>query len=246
MKAIVLLSGGMDSATAVAQAIADGSQDTLCMAFKYGSRHSEQEIRSAYEVVSYYQLKGDEITYLPIRLPEILFKGSGSALMGESDVPKGEYHDPEKETPSATVVPFRNANMISAAVAMAEGHGYDRVYIAIHATDAQGFAYPDCTPEFVGAMTSAVYIGTHRKVRLQAPFQWMSKSEIVTRAAELMAPLHLTWSCYRGESKQCGQCPTCIERIKAFGYAGYIDPVGYATDIQWSLNQKPFPIMEGL
>jgi 7-cyano-7-deazaguanine synthase len=236
MEAVVLLSGGMDSTTALAQAIADGAKRIVAISVTYGSVHGPAEMAAAAKVANYYRVAARRIIQLgPI------FNGSSSALMGGSEIPSEEYHNPEKETPSVTVVPFRNANLISVAATIAEIEEADLVYFGVHATDARGFAYPDCTPEFMGAMEAAVYIGTHRKVRLVAPFQWMAKSDIVVRAAELGAPLHLTWSCYRGGAKQCGKCPTCRERAKAFDEAGFLDPVGYEIAMQYRLGCKPWP-----
>jgi 7-cyano-7-deazaguanine synthase len=235
MRSIVLLSGGMDSTTALGLAIEQSSFATA-LSVQYGSRHAKSELDAAEEVAQFY-----DIPHHLLKLPSELFSGGGSALMGEVDVPNEEYHDPETESPSVTVVPFRNANLISAATAFAESHNYDRVWVAVHASDAQGFAYPDCTPQFMGPMAAAVYIGTHRKVSLMVPFQWMTKAEIVTKAYEIGAPLHLTWSCYRGKIVQCGECPTCLERIKAFQEAGFIDPVDYMVEVNWPSNAKRFP-----
>jgi 7-cyano-7-deazaguanine synthase len=231
MKAVVLLSGGMDSTTALAQAMADGSEVTLAISFRYGSKHADKELEAANNVVNYY-LRNFPMKSLQQQthvLSEQMFLGGSSSLMGEGVIPEGEYHDPEKESPSSTVVPYRNAVLLSIATAVATARGFDRVYLGVHSTDAQGFAYPDCTPEFIGAQGSAIYVGTHRQVRLVVPFQWMTKADIVRRAAALEAPLQLTWSCYRGGDIQCGQCPTCTERMKAFLAARYIDPVPYAT-----------------
>lgn len=222
MKSVVLLSGGMDSATALGKAITV-SDKVIALSMQYGSRHSEAEGKAAEQLASYYN-----VPRVVVELNKDLFSGGGSALMNEVEVPAEEYHDPEKESPSATVVPFRNANLISAAVAYAESHGFNAVWVAVHASDAQGFAYPDCTPEFMGPMASAVYVGTHRKVRLVVPFQWMTKAEIVEQAYKLQVPLHLTWSCYRGGEVHCGNCPTCIERLAAFNMADFVDPVMYA------------------
>jgi len=238
MKAVVLLSGGMDSAVALAQAIEDGSSQTLALSIEYGSRHQVKEIAAARMIAAHYR-KRVSLRHMVVQLPN-LFDGSGSSLMGESEIPAEEYHDPEKESPSSTVVPFRNAMLISAATAIAASNGFDRVYVAVHMSDASGFAYPDCTPEFMGPMSSAVYTGTHREVRLVVPFQWMAKYQIVKRGADFEVPFNLTWSCYRGGRIQCGQCPTCLERIKAFRDARFIDPVSYAVPVQWSLECKPY------
>lgn len=223
MNSVVLLSGGMDSTTALAQAV-EQSDKVVALSLLYGSKHQVMENSAAQQVARHYGILREIIAMEP----EVFAVPGGSALLeGGKDVPDEEYHDPEKESPSATVVPFRNANLISQAVAFAEAHEFNAVWVAVHASDAQGFAYPDCTPEFMGPMAAAVYVGTHRKVQLKVPFQWMTKAAIVTLAYRLRAPLHLTWSCYRGGKLHCGNCPTCRERIKAFETAGFVDPVAY-------------------
>jgi 7-cyano-7-deazaguanine synthase len=100
----------------------------------------------------------------------------------------------------------------------------------VHAEDARGWAYPDCTPEFIGAMQNAIYVGTYFKVRLIAPFQYMMKHEIIATGLRLGAPYHLTLSCYEGTSPACGRCPTCVSRLEAFRVNGVSDPIEYAFD----------------
>jgi len=224
MNRIVLLSGGMDSATALALATAD-AEDVVALSVQYGSVHQVAEGKAALDVAAFYH-----VPIVRIVLPSNIFAGGESALMGEQAIPEGEYHDITKETPSVTVVPFRNANLISVAVAHAEAHHFDEVWVAVHATDHGGWAYPDCSPEFMGAMAAAVYIGTLRKVRLVTPFIWMSKGAIVKLGKTLKVPYNLTWSCYRGGEVACGECPTCLERVKAFDEAGVKDPIRYAGD----------------
>jgi 7-cyano-7-deazaguanine synthase len=221
MNRIVLLSGGMDSATALALALED-SANVSTLSIGYGSKHSYMEGEAAKSVAGFYRLPLNVLT-----LPTSIFAGGNSALLGESVIPTEEYHDITKETPSVTMVPFRNANFISAAVAMAEARGFDEVWLAVHATDHGGWAYPDCSPEFVGSMSAATYIGTMRKVRLITPFLWDTKADIVRKGMKLGVPYHLTWSCYRGGSISCGKCPTCLERLKAFEQAGFTDPIHY-------------------
>jgi len=221
MNRIVLLSGGMDSATALALAI-EGATDVVALSVQYGSVHEEAEGNAAAWVAAFYH-----VPLMSIRLPPGLFTGGNSALLGEQSIPSEEYHDITKETPSVTVVPFRNANLISVAVAQAEAHAFDEVWVAVHATDHHGWAYPDCSPEFMGAMSAAVYIGTMRKVRLVTPFIWDTKADIVRKGVKLGVPYNLTWSCYRGGEVACGECPTCIERLRAFAEAGVEDPIRY-------------------
>jgi 7-cyano-7-deazaguanine synthase len=162
-------------------------------------------------------------------IPTTVFRGSGSALMGEGEMPEMSYEEiSHAEGPSPTVVPFRNAVFLSLAVAFAASRRIDLVYIAVHAEDAHNWAYPDCTPEFLGPFGASVYVGTYRAVRLRYPFIWDSKTDIVRRAAVLGVPLGLTWSCYNPMAGgACGTCPTCIDRIHAFQEAGYEDPIVY-------------------
>lgn len=222
MKAVVLLSGGLDSATTLYQAMQDGADSIITVSFDYGSLHAIRELISAEKIASFAGT-----THRVIVLPKI-FSGGRSALMGDDQMPLEEYRDYEGgEGESITVVPFRNANLISAATTLAEVNRFDRVYAGMHATDHSTWAYPDCTPEFLGAMSNAIYVGTNHRVRLVFPLLWMTKAEVVTRAALHEVPICLTYSCYQGREYHCGKCPTCLERIKAFVGAGYQDPVIY-------------------
>lgn len=240
MKVVVLLSGGLDSATAMYQAIADGADEVMAVSCMYGAKHEEREIGATHAIVHEAGMQFAETVIVEqtiVQLPAI-FSGGKSALMGDVEMPKEEYRDYDsKEGESVTVVPFRNANLISAAVSIAEVLEYDKVYVGMHATDHGTWAYPDCTPEFLGPMAAAVYVGTNHRVRLVFPFLWMTKTEVVTRAVLLEVPIVWTYSCYEGRVKHCGKCPTCLERIKAFIEAGYADPAGY---------EVPTPAVAGL
>jgi 7-cyano-7-deazaguanine synthase len=162
--------------------------------------------------------------------------------MNEAFMPHQTYQEiNESVGPSPTVVPFRNANIISVCTSVAAAQGYDEVYIATHATDSHNWAYPDCSPEFMGAMANAIWVGTYGKVRLKTPFTWLTKDDIIERAYELCVPVQLTRSCYEATEAACGVCPTCVERIAAFQNQGWIDPVDYMTqDIDW-YGCKPWP-----
>lgn len=221
MRVVTLLSGGMDSAVTLAQAITDNQHtEHMAVSFRYPSIHNERELVAAAAVAQFYT-----VDHVIINIPRGLFSGSGSALLGESEIPKEEYHDPEKESPSATVVPFRNAVFLALAIAKAAAWKADYTYIGVHATDWLGWAYPDCSPEFIGTFQAATYIGTGRQVRLVAPFLRHTKAFIVKTGIELGVPFELTWSCYRGGKKPCGECPTCLERAKAFAEVGMRDPL---------------------
>lgn len=232
MKAAVLFSGGMDSTTVLYQAMADGAKEVLAITFNYGSKHAAREIAAADDIMQRV-LDMVPSVHIILKLPNI-FGGGKSALMGDVDMPVGGYNH---EGESVTVVPFRNANLISAAVTLAEVAKFSKLYVGMHATDYGNWAYPDCTPEFLGAMANAIYVGTMGRVRLVFPLIWMTKAEVVTRGALLSVPFSLTWSCYEGGHRHCGRCPTCLERMNAFVEAGYKDPVTYVTG---------FPEMEGL
>lgn len=164
------------------------------------------------------------------------------------EIPDMRYDDLPSGTMSPTYVPFRNGNLISMAVAKADSliretliggsTGPDPqppepqweeaiVYAGMHAEDAAGFAYADCTPEFLGAMAAATYIGTYGRVRFNALFQHMTKPQIIKRGMELNVPYIHTLSCYRGVRPACGRCSTCHARLEAFTEAGFIDPIDY-------------------
>jgi 7-cyano-7-deazaguanine synthase len=130
----------------------------------------------------------------------------------------------EVEGPSPTYVPFRNAILLSMATAIALTAGAEEVFIGVHAEDARNWAYPDCTPEFTGAMANAIYVGTYHKVRLVTPFSFWMKREIVALGLALKVPYQLTWTCYEGGKVPCMKCPSCVERAEAFKANGVIDP----------------------
>ena len=103
----------------------------------------------------------------------------------------------------------------------------------MHAEDAHNWAYPDCTPEFIGAMANAMYVGSYHKVRLITPHEWRTKAEVVAAGMKLDVPFGMTWSCYNGREYHCGVCPTCVGRIQAFAINGKRDTAGYEIEIDW-------------
>jgi len=186
-------------------------------------------VYAAQNIAGYYGCK-----HQVFELPHI-FTGYGSTLVDPNlEQPELSYQEiSDSFGVSPTYVPFRNGNLLSAAAALALVEGAGCIYYGAHAEDARGFAYPDCTPEFNGAMANAIYIGTYHQVRLLTPLQWLNKKEIVETAQRLNAPVHLTYSCYSGRELHCGKCPTCVSRIAAFKLAGLKDPVQYEIDINW-------------
>jgi 7-cyano-7-deazaguanine synthase len=233
MKAVILLSGGLDSTTCAALAVYEyGFEDVLGLTLHYGQKHAV-ELDAAAEVAAYLGIE-----HVMRQLPPV-FGGGGSALMGEAAMPELTYEElGESFGVSPTYVPFRNGNLLSAATALAmsrfvgetpgEGDAVAEVWAGMHGEDAHNWAYPDCTPEFLGAMANAIYIGTYRKVRLVTPLMWDTKAEVVTKGLAVGAPFALTHSCYQGARPACGTCPTCVGRIEAFRLNGLEDPIPYA------------------
>ena len=239
MKAIVLHSGGLDSTVALSLAVADGANEVLSLGFMYGSKHNGAEATAANRIVSYYAHSplSPLIARRVIDLtPLDLFRGGLSALMGDIPMPKDQtYQDIHNATvgESPTVVAYRNGLFLSMAAVVAEIGGYEWIYVGMHGEDAHNWAYPDCTPEFLGSQAAAIYVGTYHRVRVRFPLDFVDKAEVIRIGALHNAPLDLTWSCYDPVRLdpywiQCGRCPTCMERKSAFDRSGFLDPTHYA------------------
>lgn len=227
--AYVLLSGGLDSATALARAASQhGGPQCRAVSIDYGQRH-RVEIEHARRVSAHY---GVSHSVLQVSVPHTMLTDPSI------DVPDVSYSEIKGVSP--TFVPFRNGLMLSTLASHVAGihldpsrrgqPGYDCdavIYWGAHAEDAAGWAYPDCTPEFIGAMACAIYIGSYHKIRVVAPFSSMMKHEIVTEGTRLGVPYQLTWSCYKGGEVHCGTCATCRARRDAFRLAGVADPTAY-------------------
>jgi len=223
-KVLVLLSGGLDSTTCAAIAVEEfGEAFVRGISFVYGQKHVK-EIESAKAVAEYYNFPHEVI-----ELPNV-FEGFGSTLI-DTGLSNPEVPYSELEGVSPTYVPFRNGILTSYAAAVALTRGSDLVYFGAHSEDAENFAYPDCTPEFIGSMASAIFVGTYFKVRLVTPLQWMDKKDVVQRGLYLDAPYHLTTSCYNGKELACGRCPTCRSRRAAFAHWSARDPTLYADEL---------------
>jgi 7-cyano-7-deazaguanine synthase len=238
--AVILLSGGADSASLLSNILSWDMYDednVYALAFDYGQRHLG-ELAASEKIAAHYGIE-----HTVIQLPRI-FAGAGSSLMGDMDLETssiGTYEDLQaREGSQPTVVPFRNANLISLAVTFALTKSVNRVFIANHAGDSHNWHYPDCTPEFVGSMASAVFIGSDQLVRLEAPYTYMTKGDVVREGVVYGAPLHLTMTCYQGTSPACGECGSCRERIDAFQEAGVVDPIEYKVKIIWPSFCTPY------
>ncbi len=220
-KAVVLLSGGMDSC--VVTAIANQTHRLALLHTSYGQRTEHRERRSFDDIADFYNVR----ERLAIRLDSFAQIG-GSALTDRSiEVPEsGEALAPHAKIP-VTYVPFRNAHFLSAAVSWAEVIGANAIFIGAVAEDSSG--YPDCRPEYYRAFEDLIRQGTRPETHIEivAPVIAMRKSEIVRRGLELGAPLASTWSCYQFEDAACGACDSCRLRLKAFAEAGVPDPLAY-------------------
>ncbi len=224
-RCVVLLSGGLDSTTALAQAIADGYAPTA-LSFRYGQRHA-RELESAGRVCEHYG-----VAHAVVDLDLSSFR---SALTRrEIDVPMDREGGPEEGIP-VTYVPARNIVFLSIAAGLAESIGADRVYIGANAVDYSG--YPDDRPDFLEAYERMLEKGTKagvegHPVRIAAPLLDLSKADIVRLGMRLRAPLELTWSCYNGGDRACGRCDSCRIRLRGFREAGFEDPAGYEEGVR--------------
>lgn len=211
---VVLLSGGMDSATALALEAKRGDV-RLALSIDYGQRH-RTEIRSAEALAAHY---GVDLEILDLTGWGSLLKGSSLTDPGVA-VPEGHYADSNM---AVTVVPNRNATMLMAAAGIASAVGASRVVTAVHSGDHT--VYADCRPEFIQAASLASMLGAG--ISISAPFVDIDKTEICRIGTDLGVPYGLTWSCYKGAHFHCGKCGTCVERQEAFLEAGVDDPTIY-------------------
>ena len=160
-----------------------------------------------------------------------IFQYSDCSLLKHSDeaIPEKSYAEQIEETkgdtPVSTYVPFRNGLFLSSAASIAISKECNVIYYGAHSDDAAGFAYPDCSQDFVDHMNKAIYEGSGHQLKLEAPFATFTKKDIVRMGIELKVPYELTWSCYEGNDKPCGKCGTCIDRQAAFEANGITDPV---------------------
>lgn len=222
MKSVVLLSGGVDSTTCLALAVADaGPSDVLALSASYGQKHSA-ELAHAERIAKFYS-----VPHRILEIPRLFEPDSSTLIVGGAENPDVSYEDLD-EGVSPAYVPFRNGVFLSMATAVALGSGAEFVYFGAHSEDAHRWAYPDCTPEFIGSMASAMFVGSYMKVRLLSPLQWSTKADVIRMGLALRAPYHLTMSCYNGSDPACGVCPTCRSRRDAFIANGMEDPIAYA------------------
>lgn len=223
MKALVLFSGGIDSTTCLGLAVSKyGKENVIALSITYGQKHTK-EIESAKAVAEYYGIEKIDLDL------SLIFRFSDCSLLKSSnkEIPHESYAQQLEKTngtPVSTYVPFRNGLFISSAAAIALSRKCSVIYYGAHADDAAGNAYPDCSSIFNNAMNTAVYEGSGKQLKVEAPFVNMTKADVVKIGLDLKVPYELTWSCYEGGDKPCGKCGTCIDRANAFKLNNIEDP----------------------
>lgn len=225
-KAVVVLSGGLDSTTCMGIAKENG-YEIYPITFQYGQRH-DREVEQARKIGQYYEVTEH-------RFADIGFLNQigGSALTDKSI--EVQTDGTGNDIP-ATYVPARNMIFLSLASAYAEVIGAEAIYIGVSAVDYSG--YPDCRPEFIQSMNKTIQLATKAgatgsAMSILTPLIHMTKSETVKEGLRLHVPYHLTTSCYLGGEEACGECDSCLLRIKGFKEAGAKDPVPYKINIHW-------------
>ena len=216
MKVVVLVSGGMDSVTALYHAASE-HEVVAGLSFDYGSKHNHQELPLA---AWHCEQLGVPHQIVPLSFMDDLFESD--LLKSGGDIPEGHY---EAENMKQTVVPFRNGIMMAIAAGFAESIEAGGLVIAAHSGDHA--IYPDCREDFMKPMAEAITAGTYADVQVLRPFIDQRKEDIVSRGSELGIDFSQTWSCYKGGELHCGKCGTCVERKEAFEIAGVEDPTVY-------------------
>jgi 7-cyano-7-deazaguanine synthase len=213
----------MDSAVCAALAARD--YDAYALHFSYGQRTEERELKSARGVAEALGFRD----FLHLKI-DLFRRIGGSALTDASiDVPRAPEQEPIGHSVPVTYVPFRNAHFLSAAVSWAEVLGARTIIIGAVEQDSSG--YPDCRPAYYEAFQQLIRTGTKEgDITVATPLIHMRKKEIVALGLELSAPFNLTWSCYSGTEEACGECDSCVLRLRAFREAGTSDPVPYASN----------------
>jgi 7-cyano-7-deazaguanine synthase len=221
-KAVVLLSGGLDSTTLFYRLAAEGF-DIRGISIDYGQRH-RKEVEYARRTADRLGARHDTVDLTAVTR----FLTTSALTSAAVAVPEGHY---EEESMKLTVVPNRNALMLSVAYAVAASEGATQVATAVHSGDHA--IYPDCRREFIEAFQSMEDTSLGEHIELHAPFLHVDKVAIAREAGRLGVPLEETWSCYQGGERQCGRCGTCVERAWAIAEAGLVDPTLYADATFW-------------
>lgn len=215
-KALVILSGGMDSTTLLHDVV-DKKYDVEALSFNYGQNHSKELDMAA---ATCKKLN------IPHKIIDVSFMGKellkSSLTSGAAAIPEGHYAE---ENMKSTVVPNRNMILISLAAGYAISEKKEVLFYGAHAGDHT--IYPDCRPEFVQAMRTALSLSDWHKLELEAPYLYKDKGDIAAIGKALGVDYSLTWTCYKGGEEACGVCGSCTERLEAFEHAGMQDPIAY-------------------
>jgi 7-cyano-7-deazaguanine synthase len=220
LKAVVLMSGGMDSC--VTAAIARHSYEIAALHASYGQPTERRELQSFHALADHFGA-GQRLT---VKLDH--FRAIGGSSLTDSSLPIHDANLQSREIPN-TYVPFRNAHFLSIATSWAEVLGARKIFVGAVWEDSSG--YPDCRPEYYEAFNNVIRAGTRptTDITIETPLIHLSKREIVKKGVELGAPFQLTWSCYRDSDVACGACDSCALRLRAFQQAGVEDPIAYST-----------------
>ena len=224
-KAVVLISGGMDSC--VTAAIARQNYAIAALHASYGQRTERRELQSFYALADHF----GAVERLAVRLD--YFSAIGGSSLTDSRMQIRDADLASRQIPN-TYVPFRNAHFLAIATSWAEVIGATKIFIGAVWEDSSG--YPDCRPEYYDAMNQVIRAGTRpsTKITIETPLICLTKSDIVKRGIELAAPFELTWSCYRESDAACGICDSCALRLRAFQEAGVKDPIVYAAKPEYA------------
>ncbi len=222
MKAVVLLSGGLDSSTVLYQAKADG-YECYALSFDYQQRH-RRELNSAEAIARCAGVKEYQVVNFDLR------QWGGSALTDDIDLPENRSLDEMSENIPITYVPARNTIFLSFGLSYAEATGAERVYVGVNALDYSG--YPDCRPDYIQAMQQVFNLGTKQgregqAIEIVTPLINLKKTAIIELGNQLGVPWEKTWSCYAGGAAACGTCDSCLLRLAGFAELGLQDPLPY-------------------
>ena len=216
-RAIIILSGGIDSTTLLYDIINQGL-DVYAVSFNYGQKHSKELDFAA------QTCKKLHVPHKIIDISSITAAGifGDSSLTSDIEIPEGHY---EEDVMKSTVVPNRNMIMLSLALAYGISIRSEKIYYGAHAGDHA--IYPDCRPSFVQKMQEVARVSHYYPIEIEVPYLNINKIDIVKRGTELNVDYSLTWTCYKGKEKACGKCGSCVERLEAFRDNGQEDPIPY-------------------
>jgi 7-cyano-7-deazaguanine synthase len=224
-KAVVLMSGGMDSC--VTATIAAQEYEIAALHASYGQRTEQRELQCFHAIADYFGVD----RRLAVRLDH--FRAIGGSSLTDSNMTIHDADLASREIPN-TYVPFRNAHFLAIATSWAEVLGARKIFIGAVWEDSSG--YPDCRPEYYEAFNHVIRAGTKPStdITIETPLIHLSKREIVKKGVQLKAPFHLTWSCYKDSDAACGMCDSCALRLRAFQEAGIDDPITYTNKPEYA------------